>query len=99
MFAVVYVCCKWDTFRKLMVEFLRLGLPQEEYAFFFIDLFGYSLQSHPAKPWARGDADDNVAKKAFKVSLMYMHCKKIYKYFENNCTVKDTTFEGFMDLT
>uniref|UniRef100_A0A8C1VTL0 guanylate cyclase n=1 Tax=Cyprinus carpio TaxID=7962 RepID=A0A8C1VTL0_CYPCA len=57
---------EWDTFRKLMVEFLRLGLPQEEYAFFFIDLFGYSLQSHPAKPWARGDADDNVAKEAFK---------------------------------
>uniref|UniRef100_A0A673KZ89 Guanylate cyclase n=1 Tax=Sinocyclocheilus rhinocerous TaxID=307959 RepID=A0A673KZ89_9TELE len=66
VFAVVYVCCKWETFRKLMVEFLRLGLPQEEYAFFFIDLFGYSLQSHPAKPWARGDADDNVAKEAFK---------------------------------
>uniref|UniRef100_A0A8C1NNF3 Guanylate cyclase n=1 Tax=Cyprinus carpio TaxID=7962 RepID=A0A8C1NNF3_CYPCA len=64
--SVVYVCCKWETFRKLMVEFLRLGLPQEEYAFFFIDLFGYSLQSHPAKPWARGDADDNVAKEAFK---------------------------------
>uniref|UniRef100_A0A673HRQ1 Guanylate cyclase n=1 Tax=Sinocyclocheilus rhinocerous TaxID=307959 RepID=A0A673HRQ1_9TELE len=63
---LVYVCCKWDTFRKLMVEFLRLGFPQEEYAFFFIDLFGYSLQSQPAKPWARGDADDNVAKKAFK---------------------------------
>uniref|UniRef100_A0A8C2HJ66 Guanylate cyclase n=1 Tax=Cyprinus carpio TaxID=7962 RepID=A0A8C2HJ66_CYPCA len=56
----------WDTFRKLMVEFLRLGFPQEEYAFFFIDLFGYSLQSHPAKPWARGDADDNAAKEAFK---------------------------------
>uniref|UniRef100_A0A8C2F1D2 Guanylate cyclase n=1 Tax=Cyprinus carpio TaxID=7962 RepID=A0A8C2F1D2_CYPCA len=76
VFAVVYVCCRWDTFRKLMVEFLRLGFPQEEYAFFFIDLFGYSLQSHPAKPWARGDADDNAAKEAFKVSLMYMHCKK-----------------------
>uniref|UniRef100_A0A8C2F5Q5 Guanylate cyclase n=1 Tax=Cyprinus carpio TaxID=7962 RepID=A0A8C2F5Q5_CYPCA len=66
VFAVVYVCCRWDTFRKLMVEFLRLGFPQEEYAFFFIDLFGYSLQSHPAKPWARGDADDNAAKEAFK---------------------------------
>uniref|UniRef100_A0A671P3K8 Guanylate cyclase n=1 Tax=Sinocyclocheilus anshuiensis TaxID=1608454 RepID=A0A671P3K8_9TELE len=51
---------------------LLLGFPQEEYAFFFIDLFGYSLQSHPAKPWARGDADDNVAKEAFKVSLMYI---------------------------
>uniref|UniRef100_A0A671QW21 Guanylate cyclase n=1 Tax=Sinocyclocheilus anshuiensis TaxID=1608454 RepID=A0A671QW21_9TELE len=73
---VVYVCCKWETFCKLMVEFLRLGLPQEEYAFFFIDLFGYSLQSHPAKPWARGDADDNVAKEAFKVSLMHMPIKK-----------------------
>lgn len=69
MFAVVYVCCKWETFRKLMVEFWRRGFPQEEYAFFFIDLFGHSLQSHPAKPWARGDADDNAAKEAFKVSL------------------------------
>uniref|UniRef100_A0A8B9JIK6 Guanylate cyclase n=1 Tax=Astyanax mexicanus TaxID=7994 RepID=A0A8B9JIK6_ASTMX len=41
-------------------------LPQEEYVFFFIDLFGESLRSRPAKPWARGDADDEAAKQAFK---------------------------------
>jgi len=70
VFAVVYVCCKWEIFRKLMVEFWRLGHPLEEYAFFFIDLFGKSLQSQPAKPWAHGDADDNAAMEAFKVSFM-----------------------------
>ncbi|XP_026875547.1 atrial natriuretic peptide receptor 1 isoform X1 [Electrophorus electricus] len=63
---VVYVCCKWETFRKLMVQFWKQRLPPEEYVFFFIDLFGESLRSHPAKPWARGDADDHAAKEAFK---------------------------------
>ncbi|XP_066529730.1 atrial natriuretic peptide receptor 1 [Hoplias malabaricus] len=63
---VVYVCCKWDTFRKLMVQFYKQRLPQEEYVFFFIDLFGESLRSRPAKPWQRGDADDEAAKQAFK---------------------------------
>uniref|UniRef100_A0A8B9JHB6 Guanylate cyclase n=1 Tax=Astyanax mexicanus TaxID=7994 RepID=A0A8B9JHB6_ASTMX len=66
LIAVVYVCCKWDTFRKLMVQFYKQRLPQEEYVFFFIDLFGESLRSRPAKPWARGDADDEAAKQAFK---------------------------------
>ncbi|KAI4880037.1 hypothetical protein NFI96_019907, partial [Prochilodus magdalenae] len=63
---VVYVCCKWDTFRKLMVQFYKQRLPQEEYVFFFIDLFGESLRSQQAKPWKRGDADDEAAKQAFK---------------------------------
>uniref|UniRef100_A0AAR2JY99 Guanylate cyclase n=1 Tax=Pygocentrus nattereri TaxID=42514 RepID=A0AAR2JY99_PYGNA len=63
---VVYVCCKWDTFRKLMVQFHKQRLPQEEYVFFFIDLFGESVQGRPAQPWKRGDADDEAAKQAFK---------------------------------
>ncbi|XP_076864517.1 atrial natriuretic peptide receptor 1 [Brachyhypopomus gauderio] len=63
---VVYVCCKWETFRKLMVQFSKQKLPREEYVFFFIDLFGESLRGHPAKPWARGDADDQAAKEAFQ---------------------------------
>uniref|UniRef100_A0A8C2F0M7 Guanylate cyclase n=1 Tax=Cyprinus carpio TaxID=7962 RepID=A0A8C2F0M7_CYPCA len=96
VFAVVYVCCRWDTFRKLMVEFLRLGFPQEEYAFFFIDLFGYSLQSHPAKPWARGDADDNAAKEAFKVSLMYMHCKKKRHFMSTMNLISGSFHDGVM---
>uniref|UniRef100_A0A674D282 Guanylate cyclase n=1 Tax=Salmo trutta TaxID=8032 RepID=A0A674D282_SALTR len=42
--SVVYMCCSWDTFRRLMVQFWREGLPPEDYAFFFIDLFGHSLR-------------------------------------------------------
>uniref|UniRef100_A0A674D1V6 guanylate cyclase n=1 Tax=Salmo trutta TaxID=8032 RepID=A0A674D1V6_SALTR len=63
---VVYMCCSWDTFRRLMVQFWREGLPPEDYAFFFIDLFGHSLRKRPARPWYRGDADDHAAKKAFR---------------------------------
>ncbi|KAA0710604.1 Atrial natriuretic peptide receptor 1 [Triplophysa tibetana] len=73
---VVYVCCKWETFRKLMVEFEKRGVHKEEYVFFFIDLFGHSLRSRPAKPWAWGDDDDNAAKEAFKVLGMYVGFKK-----------------------
>ncbi|KAJ8386485.1 hypothetical protein AAFF_G00169550 [Aldrovandia affinis] len=63
---VVYVCCAWDTFRQLMVNFRKAGLPQEEYVFFYIDVFGRSLDSRPARPWAKGDADDPIAKEAFR---------------------------------
>uniref|UniRef100_A0AAR2KFS3 Guanylate cyclase n=1 Tax=Pygocentrus nattereri TaxID=42514 RepID=A0AAR2KFS3_PYGNA len=70
LITVVYVCCKWDTFRKLMVQFHKQRLPQEEYVFFFIDLFGESVQGRPAQPWKRGDADDEAAKQAFKKNLI-----------------------------
>uniref|UniRef100_A0A8C7FYZ0 Guanylate cyclase n=1 Tax=Oncorhynchus kisutch TaxID=8019 RepID=A0A8C7FYZ0_ONCKI len=63
---VVFVCCSPDTFRQLMVHFRRAGLPQEEYVFFYIDMFGLSLDSQNAQPWARGDQDDLVAKEAFQ---------------------------------
>lgn len=53
-----------------MVQFRKQRLPQEEYVFFFIDLFGESVQRLPAKPWAHGDADDHIAKEAFKVSQL-----------------------------
>uniref|UniRef100_A0A8C7IUG9 Guanylate cyclase n=1 Tax=Oncorhynchus kisutch TaxID=8019 RepID=A0A8C7IUG9_ONCKI len=46
--------------------FWREGLPPEDYAFFFIDLFGHSLRKQPARPWYRGDSDDHAAKKAFR---------------------------------
>uniref|UniRef100_A0A8C7J164 Guanylate cyclase n=1 Tax=Oncorhynchus kisutch TaxID=8019 RepID=A0A8C7J164_ONCKI len=51
---------------ELMVQFWREGLPPEDYAFFFIDLFGHSLRKQPARPWYRGDSDDHAAKKAFR---------------------------------
>uniref|UniRef100_A0A8C7QYJ5 Guanylate cyclase n=1 Tax=Oncorhynchus mykiss TaxID=8022 RepID=A0A8C7QYJ5_ONCMY len=50
----------------LMVQFWREGLPPEDYAFFFIDLFGHSLRKQPARPWYRGDSEDHAAKKAFR---------------------------------
>ncbi|XP_029592869.1 atrial natriuretic peptide receptor 1 isoform X2 [Salmo trutta] len=49
-----------------MVHFRRAGLPQEEFVFFYIDMFGRSLDSQNAQPWARGDQDDLVAKEAFQ---------------------------------
>uniref|UniRef100_A0AAY4EF39 Guanylate cyclase n=1 Tax=Denticeps clupeoides TaxID=299321 RepID=A0AAY4EF39_9TELE len=63
---VVYVCCLRETFRKLMLHFRRRGFPQEEYVFFFIDLFGRSLESQNHRPWSRGDADDPEAREAFR---------------------------------
>uniref|UniRef100_A0A8C2FNT4 Guanylate cyclase n=1 Tax=Cyprinus carpio TaxID=7962 RepID=A0A8C2FNT4_CYPCA len=64
---VVFVCCSSDIFRQLMVHFHRAGLPKEEYVFFYIDIFGRSLESRPSQPWARGDTDDVFAKEAFQV--------------------------------
>uniref|UniRef100_A0A8C2A204 Atrial natriuretic peptide receptor 1 n=1 Tax=Cyprinus carpio TaxID=7962 RepID=A0A8C2A204_CYPCA len=63
---VVFVCCSSDIFRQLMVHFYRAGLPKEEYVFFYIDIFGRSLESRPSQPWARGDTDDVFAKEAFQ---------------------------------
>uniref|UniRef100_A0A8C1AXB8 Guanylate cyclase n=1 Tax=Cyprinus carpio carpio TaxID=630221 RepID=A0A8C1AXB8_CYPCA len=63
---MVFVCCSSDIFRQLMVHFHRAGLPKEEYVFFYIDIFGRSLESRPSQPWARGDTDDVFAKEAFQ---------------------------------
>ncbi|XP_077432020.1 atrial natriuretic peptide receptor 1 isoform X1 [Vanacampus margaritifer] len=63
---VMFVCCSPDVFRRLMVHFRRADLPHEQYVFFFIDVFGESLQSQDRQPWARGDLDDGVAKEAFQ---------------------------------
>ncbi|XP_067094422.1 atrial natriuretic peptide receptor 1 [Osmerus mordax] len=63
---VVYVCCSPDTFRQLMIHFRRAGLPQEDYVFFYIDVFGNSVKSQHAQPWARKDADDAVAREVFQ---------------------------------
>ncbi|XP_068586030.1 atrial natriuretic peptide receptor 1 [Cebidichthys violaceus] len=63
---VMFVCCSPDIFRKLMVEFRRADLPHEQYVFFYIDVFGESLNSKHGQPWARGDEDDGVAREAFQ---------------------------------
>uniref|UniRef100_A0A8B9RIK3 Guanylate cyclase n=1 Tax=Astyanax mexicanus TaxID=7994 RepID=A0A8B9RIK3_ASTMX len=63
---VVFVCCSPDIFRQLMVHFRKANLPQEEFVFIYIDVFGRTLTSQPVQPWARGDADDELAKKAYQ---------------------------------
>ncbi|XP_062302021.1 atrial natriuretic peptide receptor 1 [Osmerus eperlanus] len=67
---VVYLCCSKDTFRRLMVQFWREGLPAEDYVFFFMDLFGRSLDEQPARPWYRGDDDDQAAREAFRINVI-----------------------------
>uniref|UniRef100_A0AAY4CW71 Guanylate cyclase n=1 Tax=Denticeps clupeoides TaxID=299321 RepID=A0AAY4CW71_9TELE len=64
---VVFVCCPKDVFRQLMVRFRKAGLPHEEFVFFYIDVFGQSLDSEFVRPWLRGDCDDGIAKVAFQV--------------------------------
>ncbi|XP_072249554.1 atrial natriuretic peptide receptor 1-like [Leuresthes tenuis] len=61
---VMFVCCPPDIFRKVMIQFWRADLPHEEYIFLYIDLFADSLKHQ--QPWARGDEDDTIAKKAFQ---------------------------------
>ncbi|XP_027004959.1 atrial natriuretic peptide receptor 1 isoform X1 [Tachysurus fulvidraco] len=63
---VVFVCCTPDIFRQLMVNFRKANLPQEEFAFIYIDVFGRTVASRPARPWARGDADDDIAREAYQ---------------------------------
>uniref|UniRef100_A0A8P4G4H3 Guanylate cyclase n=1 Tax=Dicentrarchus labrax TaxID=13489 RepID=A0A8P4G4H3_DICLA len=53
---VVYLCCSWDIFRTLLVQFWREGVELEDYVFFFIDLFAEGL----------GDQDDFAARQAFR---------------------------------
>ncbi|XP_070777263.1 atrial natriuretic peptide receptor 1 [Enoplosus armatus] len=64
---VVYLCCPWDIFRALMVQFWREGEELEDYVFFFIDLFAEGLGGRgPVRPWYRGDQDDFAARYAFR---------------------------------
>lgn len=67
----MYVCCSPDTFRQILLQARREGLTQGDYAFFYIDVFGASLQGSrfpdPQRPWRRGDKDDANAREAFKV--------------------------------
>uniref|UniRef100_A0AAY4CXG1 Guanylate cyclase n=1 Tax=Denticeps clupeoides TaxID=299321 RepID=A0AAY4CXG1_9TELE len=48
---------------------MKAGLPHEEFVFFYIDVFGQSLDSEFVRPWLRGDCDDGIAKVAFQVSV------------------------------
>lgn len=68
---VVYVCCSPDTFRQLMLEARREGLTRGDYVFFYIDIFGASLQGtrfpESRQPWQRRDKHDASAREAYKV--------------------------------
>lgn len=71
---IVYICCTPDIFRQLMLQAWREGLSNGDYAFFYIDVFGTSLQGSqfpdPERPWKRNDADDAIAKEAFKAVMI-----------------------------
>ncbi|XP_041649499.1 atrial natriuretic peptide receptor 1-like [Cheilinus undulatus] len=84
---VMFVCCSPDVFRRLMVEFRRADLPHEQYVFFYIDVFGDSLNSEHRQPWARGDEDDAIAKEAFqsvKILTYREPQNQEYKHFVRN---------------
>lgn len=55
-----------------MLQAGREGLTHGDYAFFYIDIFGASLQGsrfpEPQRPWKRGDHHDASARQAFEVS-------------------------------
>ncbi|XP_030637651.1 atrial natriuretic peptide receptor 1 [Chanos chanos] len=80
---VVFVCCSPDVFRQLMVQFRKAKLPHNEFVFFYIDIFGRSLESHPVQPWARGDSDDEIAK------IAYQHVKILTYHEPQNQEYKD----------
>uniref|UniRef100_A0A663DYT3 Guanylate cyclase n=1 Tax=Aquila chrysaetos chrysaetos TaxID=223781 RepID=A0A663DYT3_AQUCH len=67
---IVYVCCAPETLRELMLQAGREGLTHGDYAFFYIDIFGASLQGsrfpEPQRPWKRGDHHDASARQAFE---------------------------------
>ncbi|XP_044847772.1 atrial natriuretic peptide receptor 1 [Mauremys mutica] len=76
---IVYICCSPDTFRQFLLQARHEGLTQGDYAFFYIDIFGASLQGSrfpdPQRPWRRGDKDDANAREAFK-AVMIITCKE-----------------------
>ncbi|XP_062385816.1 atrial natriuretic peptide receptor 1 [Sardina pilchardus] len=63
---VVYLCCSREALRRLMLEFWRQGSQLDDFVFFYIDLFADSLDSSAHRPWARDDADDPDALRAFR---------------------------------
>uniref|UniRef100_A0A672ZCI6 Guanylate cyclase n=1 Tax=Sphaeramia orbicularis TaxID=375764 RepID=A0A672ZCI6_9TELE len=64
---VVYLCCSWDIFRSLMVQFWKDVGSLEDYVFFFIDLFAEGMEGRGLiRPWYRGDEDDFAAHNAFR---------------------------------
>ncbi|OCT66711.1 hypothetical protein XELAEV_18042962mg [Xenopus laevis] len=71
---VIYMCCYPDMFRQLMIQAWREGLCSGDFAFFYVDMWGASLQSSifpdPKRPWYRGDADDAKAREAFKAVMI-----------------------------
>ncbi|XP_062487726.1 atrial natriuretic peptide receptor 1 isoform X3 [Pezoporus occidentalis] len=67
---VVYVCCAPGTLRELLLQAEREGLTRGDFVFFYIDIFGASLQGsrfpEPQRPWRRGDRHDAAARRAFE---------------------------------
>uniref|UniRef100_A0A3Q2CF36 Guanylate cyclase n=1 Tax=Cyprinodon variegatus TaxID=28743 RepID=A0A3Q2CF36_CYPVA len=107
---VVYVCSPMDIFRNLMVQLWKDSTDLEKFVFFYIDLFAEGLGGrHTAKPWYRGDQDDQAAKQAFKsvkvLSYMEPQSPEYFQFVEAlkrdakesfNFTIKDSLVNTFI---
>ncbi|XP_037548967.1 atrial natriuretic peptide receptor 1-like [Nematolebias whitei] len=94
---VVYLCCSWDIFRNLMVQFWKEGVELENFVFFYIDLFADGLGGErPVRPWFRGDQDDYGAQLAFRsVKVLTYLEPQNPEYFQFVETLKNEAKKSF----
>ncbi|XP_043820485.1 atrial natriuretic peptide receptor 1 isoform X1 [Dromiciops gliroides] len=69
---IIYICSSPNTFRDLMLLAYEAGMTGGDYIFFYLDVFGKSLQDGHSpvsgRPWQQGDRDDATAQKAFQAA-------------------------------
>ncbi|XP_072503134.1 atrial natriuretic peptide receptor 1 isoform X6 [Notamacropus eugenii] len=69
---IIYICSSPNTFRDLMLLAQEAGMTEGDYIFFYLDVFGKSLQDGRSpisgRPWQQGDRYDAIARKAFQAA-------------------------------
>uniref|UniRef100_F6VZR7 Guanylate cyclase n=1 Tax=Monodelphis domestica TaxID=13616 RepID=F6VZR7_MONDO len=69
---IIYICSSPNTFRDLMLLAQEAGMTGGDYVFFYLDVFGKSLQEghspFSGRPWHQGDGYDAIARKAFQAA-------------------------------
>ncbi|XP_027727411.1 atrial natriuretic peptide receptor 1-like isoform X2 [Vombatus ursinus] len=69
---IIYICSSPNTFRDLMLLAQEAGMTRGDYIFFYLDVFGQSLQDGHSpisgRPWQQGDRYDAIARKAFQAA-------------------------------
>lgn len=64
---VVYVCVPLDIFHHILKAFQSEGLNPEDYAIFYLDMFGESLRNGAFKPWLNAEINWSDPIKLFQV--------------------------------